>query len=427
MNPTAAHKLEQAILHPEEETQDQVIGRMLKHYECESLLGGGTMGKVYRAFHHQLQRPCALKILTPHHSSSRQELFRRFLTEGRSSAALVHANIVTMHAIDQYQSRFLLEMEYVPGGSIGQLIREQGRLPPIHAMRLGTEVAAGLAHAHRHGILHRDVKAENVMLTAQGHAKLCDFGLADHEAELSQARSAGTPLYMAPELFQGAAASPETDVYSLGVLLFYLLTENFPFVAESSAALGTRVTHEAVPSVREFVPEIPLEIADCVDMMLRKAPSDRPRSAIDAHQLLAAILGELRDLQSLIDEALSPLPNVESVKCGELYRVSVALPEGRQQRVYIESSQHRFDQRLVLIYSNCCEVNSQFYETALRLNAGLSHGAIAIRNIDGLPHYVMLDSYPRSTVDAEEIRKSLLEVATQADSIEKLLTGRDVH
>lgn len=410
---------------------DILIGTQLNIYHIESLLGKGGMGRVYLARHRDLQRPCALKILSPQLAAEDEDYVQRFLNEGRAAAALVHPNVITIHAIGEERLHYFLEMEFIAGRSLKQLITDEGRLTPIRATALAARIADGLAAAHRENIVHQDLKPDNVLMTLQGVPKVADFGLCKRirtggRAEVPEGLC-GTPSYMAPELFQGVPAGPASDVYALGVSFFLMLTGRYPFTAETLPALMHVVAAAPVPNVRQWVPDLSLEIAECLNLMLEKSPANRPRDGLQAAQLLYATLGQVEDTESLVREAFRDDPRVTWTHEGERYRLQVQLPGGRGQTLFVEPSNHAVAERLLLIYSTCCPAEPSYYETALRLNSEMPHGSIAIREIDGRPLFVVLDTYPRATVDAEEIRRSTHAVASRADAIEKLLTGLDRH
>lgn len=415
-----------------DEDAEALIGATLGVYRCESLLGVGGMGRVYLASHTDLGRRCALKILSPKHAAADTDYVARFSEEGRAAAALVHPNIVTTHAIGRTDDYHFLEMEFVAGRSLQQLIDDEGALTPLRAMSLITQSANGLAAAHREGIIHRDLKPDNILLTRRGIPKLSDFGLAkrvmagQHAVETDVL--CGTPHFMAPELLRGDKATPTSDVYALGVCLFLMLTGRLPFAASSLNELMGRVATEPVPNIRDERPEVSLEIAECVGLLLDRSLKNRPRDAIEASQWLHAMLGESRDIESLLIEAFHDDSHISWTRTDKRYRVSVALPGNRQQTLFVEPSEHAVaTERLLLIYSTCCKAQPEYFEEALRLNSQIPHGSLAIREIDGESQFVAIDTYPRATVDPEEIRRSILEVATQADAVEKLLTGLDRH
>lgn len=408
-----------------------LLGRELGIYRLQTLLGKGAMGRVYLATHLDLRRSCAIKILPPRLAESDPAYVGRFLNEGQAAAQLVHPNIVTVHAIGEERGFNFLEMEFVAGQTLKDLVEEDGPQTPERATALAARIAEGLALAHSEGILHRDLKLDNVLLTLQGIPKIADFGLAKRVLlDLSSPgvrEIVGTPPYMAPELFDGAHASPASDVYALGVCYYVLLTGQFPYFHHDVIELSRLVRQANFRNPRELCPHLPLEMAECLHQMLSKAPSNRPQDAYAASQHLLAVLGQAEDLGSLLTAAFERQHGVTWTRNGDNYRVELTFASGRHQTVFVEPSQHAAADRLLKITSICGRADPSYFEQALRLNSDFQHGALALREIQGQSYFVMLDSYPRSTVDAEEIRRSVLEVAHRADAVELLLTDRDIH
>lgn len=413
-----------------ENALDSLVGTDLDVYRIDALLGHGGMGRVYLAHHRGLERRCALKILLPELAEQDSDYVTRFINEGRAAAALVHPNIITIHDVGQDRGYHYLEMEFVPGRSLRQLVADEQRLSPLRATALAARIADGLAEAHRAGIIHRDLKPDNVLMTLQGVPKLADFGLAKRVVREGQSNLpdglCGTPQYMAPELFQGVEAGPASDVYALGISYFLMLAGRCPFASDTLNGLMTAHTNDAVPNIRRLAPDVTLEMAECLNLMLDKNPANRPPDAVRAAQLLQAILGQARDLDTLLADAFRDDPRVTwSRENGQRFRLEVQLPGGRRQTVYVEPSDHGSAERLLLIYSTCCAAQRAYYEAALRLNSEMPHGSVALRDVGGQLKFIVHDTYPRSTVDPEEIRRSTHEVASRADGIEKLLTGLD--
>jgi eukaryotic-like serine/threonine-protein kinase len=420
----------QVSLEAERDSLKDLIGTDLGRYHVESLLGRGGMGWVFLVRHLELHRACALKILSPVFAREDPDYLDRFFSEGRAAAALVHPNIVTVHAIGEHEGLNFLEMEFVPGRSLQTSLRE-GPLPLMRALSLALGMAQGLSAAHRSGIIHRDLKPDNVLLAHNGTPKISDFGLAkrlhgDLVEELP-GTIAGTPHYMAPELFSGEPASPGSDVYALGVTLFAMLTGQLPFPRRGLNAMISAVTRDPPPNIRDLRPDIPLEIAECISMMMEKTPANRPRDGIEAAQLIQAVLGQARDIETLLHEAFDHEPHVEWKRDNLRYLCLVTLPDGRMQTVFIETTGNEFHERLLQIFSLCCPAEDHYYVDALRLNASIFHGALALREVDGKEFFVMVNNYPRATVDSEEIRSSVLELAMHADAVEHHLTGEDKH
>ncbi|MEZ6144937.1 MAG: protein kinase [Planctomycetaceae bacterium] len=412
------------------ESLNHLVGRALHVYQCRSLLGRGGMGWVYLAQHRDLGRDCALKILSPKLVEKDPNYLQSFWNEGRAAASLVHPNIVTIHAVGESDGHHFLEMEFVRGQSLQHLI-DDAPLSPLKATSIICQIAEGLSAAHRAGILHRDLKPDNILLTHRGIAKIGDFGLAKrvHASTANEFPEAlaGTPHFMAPELFQGAGATPASDVYSLGICYFLLLTGRLPFARRSLNELMSASLSEPLPRIDQFCHEATPEMAYCLNALTARSPANRPQSGLEACSLLQAVLGHLRDVETLMHDAFDPTPGVTWTREQNRFELKVPLPDGRNQTVYVESSDHASQHSLLTIFSRCCPVQPHYFEQALRLNAEISHGAISIREVNGQSFFVMVDTYPSATVDAEEIRQSVFEIAKQADFVEDRLTGRDVH
>lgn len=296
------------------------------------------------------------------------------------------------------------------------------------ATTIAARIAEGLAAAHSHNILHRDLKPDNVLMTHLGVPKIADFGLAKRVladgANLGEL--VGTPAFMAPELFRGEPASAALDVYALGVCYYQMLTGRLPHPSEELNELIGSVTLDDVPSPRQWCPELPLEMAECLYTLLAKTPANRPNDAWAASQLLQAVLGEVEDLESH-QQAFMGHMGVSWRAQGAGFQLRLVFTNGRKQTVFIEPSASAASERLLCIRSLCGRAEPAFLETALRLNAEILHGGACIQEIDGEPTFVMVDSYPRATVDVEEIRRSVLEVVHRADAVEQFLTGCDRH
>jgi serine/threonine-protein kinase len=253
---------------------------VLGPYRLEAVLGQGAMGVVYLAEHRRLQRKVALKILRPELTGD--DLFRkRFLREARAAAAVEHENLVPIVEAGALGGRDYLAAAYVAGESLGQRLAARGPLPVEDLLRLVGELAAALEALHRSGLIHRDVKPSNVMLSESGTALLTDFGLAKGPAYTVLTRPGqvvGTVDYMAPELIQGEAASPASDVYALGCLVYECLTGTPPFASSSLLRVSMGHLGEPPPDPRDRRPELGEELADAALAALAKDAAERPRS-----------------------------------------------------------------------------------------------------------------------------------------------------
>jgi eukaryotic-like serine/threonine-protein kinase len=253
-------------------------------YRIEGRLGAGGMGEVFLAWDERLDRAVAVKLIRAGsaHDDRARERFRR---EARAAARLGHPSIVQVHDILETAEGDAIVLELVEGVPLGHRLRE-GPLELPLALRLAREVASGLAAAHAKGVLHRDLKAENVMLTEDGHAKILDFGLAKRlepesdEVTLTREHSVlGTSRSMSPEQARGLPLDVRSDLFSLGTLLYEMFTGRSPFQADTPFETLTRVCTARQAPVRELRPELPEEVSSLVDRLLEKDPTLRPSSA----------------------------------------------------------------------------------------------------------------------------------------------------
>jgi eukaryotic-like serine/threonine-protein kinase len=248
-------------------------------YELEELVGSGGMSTVWRARDVLLERKVALKILHARYGED-AEYLERFLREARAVAQMSHPNIVTVIDRGEERGRQFIVFEYVDGDNLKQVLEERGPLPIDEVVDLGLAVARGLAFAHERGIVHRDVKPQNVLLNGDGRAKVTDFGIArslDVERGVTQTGTVmGTSNYIAPEQASGERVGTESDVYSLGCVLFELLTGEVPFPGENFVAVALQHLNEPPPSVLERRKDASPRLAWLVDRMLAKDPERRP-------------------------------------------------------------------------------------------------------------------------------------------------------
>jgi eukaryotic-like serine/threonine-protein kinase len=246
-------------------------------YELEELVGSGGMSSVYRARDRLLERNVALKILHDTHEAD-QRTVERFRREARQVAQLSHPNVVTVIDRGEDRGRQFIVFEYMDGDTLKDVVLREGPLPVRRALELAIEVGKGLAFAHQHGLVHRDVKPQNVLLNGDGRAKVTDFGIArslDVRGVTQTGTVLGTSAYVAPEQASGRPVHAYTDVYSLGVVLFELLTGDVPYEGESFVAVAMRHLHDPVPSVLERRPDAPLRVAGAVERALAKDPGER--------------------------------------------------------------------------------------------------------------------------------------------------------
>ncbi len=295
------------------------------------------------------------------------------------------------------------------------------------------QTCSALAAAHDHGLVHRDFKPANILIRPDGLAKLADFGLAKQITPPGRTGGqpeqalAGTPYYMAPELFRGAPGSRASDVYAAGVSYYYLLTGHFPFQDRHIARLAHLHETAPVPDPREVNDQIPAASAELIRRAMHKVPQERFADGGEIHQQLLALFTQLRSLRSIVQEATTGLPAELLDRDDEVLEVLVTLNQGRTQRIYIhEAHSEAWPARTVRVFSICAPAVTGYYERALQLNAQIPHGSLAIEEVGGIPHFVMLNNYLRSRCDPLEIRHSIMDIAQWADDIELALTGKDL-
>jgi len=264
-------------------------------YRLIDRIGTGGMSVVYRGQDQSLGRIVAIKIL--HENLTDDEGFlRRFQQEAHAAANLSHPNIVTVHDIGQDGNRYYIVMEYVDGRTLKQLIRlqnQQGRPLDIdYALDLGIQICAGIGYAHRAGLIHCDVKSQNILITRDDRVKVADFGIARAMSEATQhtvdSQIWGTPHYFSPEQAAGQGATPASDVYAIGVVLFELLTGRLPFIAETHTALALKHLQESPPQASEFNPLVPPQLDQILLKVMSKEPAARYRTGDQFGRILTA-------------------------------------------------------------------------------------------------------------------------------------------
>ena len=272
---------------------DPLVGRLLDgRYRVEALVALGGMATVYRAIDTRLDRWVALKVM--HADLARDEDFvNRFIGEAKSVARLSHPNVVSVFDQGRDGHYPYLAMEYVPGRTLRDLLAERGRFPAGEALSIMVPLLSGLAAAHTAGIVHRDVKPENVLIAPDGHLKVVDFGLARALSVNSQTRTGviiGTVAYLAPEQVTGTGADVRTDVYAAGIVLYELLTGTKPHTGDSPLAVAYKHVNETVPAPSRLVPGIPPEVDRLVAQATSRDPRYRPADAGEFLRLLNDVL-----------------------------------------------------------------------------------------------------------------------------------------
>jgi len=273
----------------------ELVGRQLGKYEVQGHIGGGGMAEVYKGYHPGLRRPAAIKLLKS--KLSRDPAFvEAFVNEARFAAQLNHPHIVTIYDVGQQANLHYIVMEYIPGQSLQQLIRTQGGLPPRMVCQLFDQIADALNYAHRRGVVHCDVKPNNILLDAEGRARLTDFGIARAVNKARQEREGrqqiGSPRYMSPEHVLNKSLDHRSDIYSLGIVLFEMLTGKVPFGGSNSSQIMRAQVAQRPPPPSTVRPDLPKTVDEVVLRALAKEPTKRYQNALQmARDLRQALLG----------------------------------------------------------------------------------------------------------------------------------------
>jgi serine/threonine protein kinase len=265
----------------------EMLGR-IGEYDIESFIGQGGFGVVLRAFDRELNRPVAIKILAPHLATVGAAR-RRFIREAQAAAAVVHPNVVPIHAVHADADHPFLVMTYVPGCSLQEFVRQQGQLETKVIVRIAQQVASGLAAAHRQGLVHRDIKPGNILLeNGLNRALITDFGLARaaDDAASQTGWLAGTPHYMSPEQAACGELDGRSDLFSLGCVLYFVATGREPFRGSQPLAIMNQIAHQKPLPVRSVNSDIPQVLAQVIERLLEKKPSDRFQSAAELSDFL---------------------------------------------------------------------------------------------------------------------------------------------
>jgi len=253
-------------------------------YELTHLIARGGMAQVYLAHDRMIDRRVALKVLFPELSVD-QTFVERFRREAQAAANLAHPNIVQVFDWGEDNGTYFIVMEYIEGRSLSTMLGQSTRIHPSDAAAIAAKVAGGLAYAHRRGVVHRDVKPGNILLTNDGDVKVTDFGIAlavNASDNLTQAGSVmGTATYFSPEQAEGLTVDGRSDLYSLGVVLFEMVTGRPPFVGESPIVVASKHVNEVAPLARSINPSVPAALEAIISMAMAKSPSDRYQSAED--------------------------------------------------------------------------------------------------------------------------------------------------
>ena len=295
----------------------EMLGQ-LGGYEVSGVVGAGAMGVVLKASDKSLDRTVAIKVLSPHLASSGAAR-KRFAREAKAAAAVLHPNVIAIHGVSNDQSLPHLVMPYVRGTSLQKRISDEGSLPINEVLRIGAQIAAGLAAANAQGLVHRDIKPANILLEeGVERVAITDFGLARAVDDASLTRTgiiAGTPQYMSPEQSRGESLDQRSDLFSLGSVMYAMCVGRPPFRSETTYGVIQRINNDQPTPIREINPDVPDWLAAIVMKLIAKSPNDRFESAAYAAELLESCLAHVQQPSSVpLPAAAIVKPNVSRTK-----------------------------------------------------------------------------------------------------------------
>jgi len=292
LDPAERVSLTKTLITPTESLQrgSTFAGR----YQILEELGRGGMGIVYKAEDSKLKRTVALKFLPPELTHI-PDIKERFMREAQTAASLDHPNICTVHEFDEAEEKTFISMAYIKGQSLKKKI-DSGPLELDEALKIATQVTEGLQEAHKKGVIHRDIKSANIMMDERDQAKIMDFGLARMAGKTmltQEGTTMGTIAYMSPEQARGEEVDHRSDIWSLGVVLYEMLSGELPFKGDREASILYSVVHEEPKPLKEIKRDLPTEMTQIIQRALKKKPGSRYSSA-------AEMLQDLRKYQDVL-------------------------------------------------------------------------------------------------------------------------------
>ena len=318
-----------------------VEGQLVHHrYRLDQRLAQGGMGEVWKGFDIQLGRIVAVKALRTDTSNVEAKL-RRLRAEAHNSANLAHPNIAALFDYYEHDGIGFLIMEYVPSKSLADLYRKEGAVEPTRLLPILIQTARGLFVAHSHGVIHRDVKPANIMVSETGNVKITDFGVSyssDQEQITQDGMVVGTAQYISPEQAQGEQATAQSDIYSLGVVAYEGLCGHRPFTGATPVDIAAAHVNDPVPPLPE---NIDLQLRQFVMSMLAKNPEDRPKDALVVSKILARIERRLLDQQTLFNDKTSVL----SLPGSRTLRRVRSIPQNQVDIISIFNTNNRKEQQ----------------------------------------------------------------------------------
>ena len=282
-------------------------------YELKEFIGKGGMALVYRAVDHRTGHDVAVKILRPEYSTDK-EFLERFDREALAASKMTHHNIVNLLDVGQLDDIRYLVMEYVKGKTLKEVIQEKRRLPPHIAAQIALRILSALQHAHRNGIIHRDIKPQNILVHSEGHIKVADFGIArmaEDSKTVKEDSVMGSVYYFSPEQARGEEVTAASDIYSVGVVLYEMITGRVPFEGTSAVAVAMMQINGEADPVTKLVPDCPAAMEHVIQKAMEKKPELRYQSALEMGQDLLKVIRQNDDWMGTTHDI--PIPMISQV------------------------------------------------------------------------------------------------------------------
>ena len=324
-------------------------------YALEMLVGSGGMADVYRAKDQLLERTVAVKILHQQYENDK-EFIERFQREAKAAARITHPNIVNVHDVGVAEGRHYIVMEYVPGRTLKERIKEEGPVPAAEALHIARQIAGALAQAHANNLVHCDIKPHNILVMPDGNVKVADFGIARAVTESTMTYNdniMGSVHYFSPEQARGTIITPKSDVYSLGVLLYEMLTGRIPFDGNTAVGIARKHLEEEPRSVRSLVPSIPPVVEALVMRMMAKDPALRPDSMMLVQDIMHTeqmMRGDTVIQSSFDPDATRVLSPMEAQEIGAMAEAEEEeYDEQEDERSFFRTKKFKFGLVLILL------------------------------------------------------------------------------
>ena len=324
-------------------------------YALEALVGSGGMADVYRAKDQLLERTVAVKILHQQYEND-TEFITRFQREAKAAARITHPNIVNVYDVGVAEGRHDIVMEYVPGRTLTERIKEEGPVPVPQALQIARQIAGALAQAHANNLVHCDIKPHNILVMPDGNVKVADFGIARAVTESTMTYNdniMGSVHYFSPEQARGTMITPKSDVYSLGVLLYEMLSGRIPFDGNTAVSIARKHLEEDPQPLHMIAPGIPPVVEALVTRMMAKDPAQRPDSSMLVQDIVRAeqmMRSDTEALPAFDPDATRVLTPVEAQEIGALAEAEEdAVPQEGDERPFFRTKKFKFGLLLILL------------------------------------------------------------------------------